>query len=176
MMKLLTIAGLATALASPALGHATFAEAEVVQGQTARLTIRIGHGCAGEATLRLRVAIPDGLAAVQPMVHAGWTIETVTGPLAAPYTAHGRTVTEGVREIIWSGELPAAYYDEFVFRAVPTDLLPAGQMLYVPVIQECATGSEPWIEIPAEGQDPHDLEDPAPGVMVVAPGEHAHGH
>ena len=176
MKTLLTLAALGAALASPAFGHATFENTEMVQGQTTRLTLRIPHGCAGEATLRVRVAIPDGLAGVQPMVHPGWTLETVTGPLAAPYTSHGRTVTEGVREIIWSGELPAAFYDEFVFRAVATDLLPVGEKVYIPVVQECANGAERWIEIPAAGQDAHSLEDPAPGVMVVAPGQHGHGH
>jgi len=176
MKTFLTIATLAAALASPAFGHATFAESEMVQGQTSRLTIRIGHGCGAEATLRVRVAIPDGLAAVQPMVHPGWTLETITGPLAAPYTAHGRTVTEGVREIIWSGELPSAYYDEFVFRAVATDLLPVDAPVYIPVVQECATGAARWIEIPAAGQDPHSLASPAPGIVIVAPGHHGHGH
>jgi len=177
MKHLFTLAALALGLAaSQASAHASFAESEVVQGQTARLTLRVPHGCAGEATLRLRISIPDGLAAVQPMVHAGWTLDTVTGPLAQPYTAHGRTVTEGVREIIWTGELPAAFYDEFVFRATVTDMLPVGEMFYIPAIQECANGVERWIEIPAAGQDSHDLEDPAPGVMVVAPGDHGHGH
>ncbi|MBD3766288.1 MAG: DUF1775 domain-containing protein, partial [Rhodobacterales bacterium] len=111
---------------SQALAHATFAEGEVVQGQTARLTLRVPHGCGDEATLRVRVQIPEGLIAAQPMVKAGWTLETVTGPYENTYELWGNTVTEGVREIIWSGELPSEYYDEFVFRARVTDRLPAG--------------------------------------------------
>ncbi|MBN8294833.1 DUF1775 domain-containing protein [Rhodobacter sp. NTK016B] len=176
MKTFLTIAALSLGLATQASAHATFAESEAVQGQTARFTLRVPHGCSGEATLRVRVSIPDGLARAQPMVHAGWELETVTGPLAQPYTAHGTTFSEGVREIIWSGELPAEYYDEFVFRAAVTDLLEAGETLYIPVVQECANGAARWIEIPAEGQDPHDLAEPAPGVMIVAPAEHGHGH
>jgi len=176
MKTFLTITALATLLAAPALAHATFEQREMVQGQTTRVTLRVPHGCGAEATLRVRVAIPDGLAGVQPMMHPGWTLETVTGPLAAPYTAHGRTVTEGVREIIWSGELPSAFYDEFVFRAVATDLLPTGEVLYIPVVQECATGAARWIEIPAAGQDAHSLPYPAPGITVTAPGHHGHSH
>ena len=110
------------------------------------------------------------------MVKAGWELETVTGPYENSYELYGRTLTEGVREIIWSGELPDAFYDEFVFRARVTDRLPAGEMVYIPAIQECANGAERWIEIPAAGQDSHDLEDPAPGVMVVPASADGHGH
>ncbi|WP_068306727.1 YcnI family protein [Pararhodobacter sp. CCB-MM2] len=176
MKFFLTTALLALGLASQASAHATFAEAQVIQGETARLTIRIGHGCDGEPTQRVRVQIPEGLIAAQPMVHAGWEVETVTSAYAQPYDYYGRTLTEGVREIIWTGELPAAFYDEFVFRARITDTVSVDQMLYIPVVQECANGAERWIEIPAEGQDAHDLEGPAPGVMVVAPTEHGHSH
>ena len=163
-------------LGTQAHAHATFAETEVVQGQTARLTLRVGHGCGDEATLRVRVRIPEGLIAAQPMVKAGWALETVSGPYEASYELYGRTVTEGVREIIWSGELPDAYYDEFVFRARVTDTVAAGEMLYIPAIQECANGAERWIEIPAAGQDSHDLEGPAPGVMVVPATTDGHSH
>ena len=178
MKHILAAAALALplALATEATAHATFAETEVVQDQTARLTIRIGHGCSGEATLRVRVQIPEGLIAAQPMVKAGWELETVTGPYENSYDLYGRTRTEGVREIICSGELPSDYYDEFVIRARVTDHLPAGEMLYIPVVQECANGAARWIEIPAAGQDSHDLEDPAPGVMVVPATHSGHDH
>ncbi|NHB78456.1 YcnI family copper-binding membrane protein [Rhodobacter calidifons] len=163
-------------IGSQALAHATFAETEVVQGQTARLTLRVPHGCGDEATLRVRVQIPEGLIAAQPMVKPGWTLETVKGPYEHSYELWGKTLTEGVREIIWSGELPSEYYDEFVFRARVTDRLPAGEMVYIPAIQECANGAERWIEISAADQDSHDLKDPAPGFKVIAPGEAAHKH
>ena len=173
MRLMIAVAALALPLAAAgeAAAHATFAETEVVQGQTARLTIRVPHGCDGEATLRVRVQIPEGLIAAQPMVKAGWELETVTGAYENTYELWGNTVTEGVREIVWSGELPDPYYDEFVFRGRVTDRLPAGEMLYIPVVQECATGAARWIEVPAAGQDSHDLEEPAPGVMVVPAGD-----
>ncbi len=166
-MLTMTAFALPMAFASQATAHATFAEAEVVQGETARLTLRVPHGCGEEATLRVRIQIPEGLIAAQPMVKAGWELETVTGAYENSYDYYGNTLTEGVREIIWSGELPEAYYDEFVFRARVTDRVPAGEMLYIPAVQECANGAERWIEIPAEGQDSHELEGPAPGVMVL---------
>lgn len=175
MKQLITLAALALpiALTTQAAAHATFAETEVVQNQTSRLTIRVPHGCGDEPTLRVRVQIPEGVISAQPMVKAGWDLETVTGPYANAHTVHGRTVTEGVREIIWSGELPDAFFDEFVFRARVTEEVPAGEMLYIPVVQKCANGAERWIEIPGPGQTRADLEDPAPGVMVV-PAGHSH--
>lgn len=167
----LTITAAAFALplvvATEAAAHATFAEREVVQNQTARLTIRVPHGCGDEATLRVRVQIPEGVISAQPMVKAGWELKTVTGPYSNAHSVHGRTVNEGVREIIWSGKLPAAFYDEFVFRASVTNKVPAGKMLYIPVVQECATGAVRWIEIPGPGQTSRDLKDPAPSVMVM---------
>lgn len=155
------------ALAGPVFAHATFEETEFAQNSTAKFTTRIGHGCEGEATLRVRVQIPEGVIAVKPMPKAGWALETVSGPYGQSYELWGATVTEGVREIVWTGELPDAFYDEFVFRGRITDRLPAGETLYVPVVQECANGAERWIEIPAAGQDPDALEFPAPGVKIV---------
>lgn len=177
-MKITLAAALAAlALSAPAaLAHATFEQREVVQNQRERMVIRIPHGCGDEPTLRVRVSIPDGINAVQPMVKAGWTLSTVTGPLSRPYTSHGREITEGVREIVWEGELPSEFYDEFVFRARFTEDLPAGEMVYIPVVQECATKAERWIEIPGPGQTSRDLRYPAPGVMVRAPSAQGHGH
>lgn len=170
---------LAATLALPAAqaaAHATFAEREVVQDETTRLTLRIPHGCGAEATLRVRVAIPEGVHSVQPMPKGGWDLDTVRGDLGATFTRFGREITEGVREIIWEGELRSDFYDEFVFRAVVSDAVPAGEILWVPVVQECATAAERWIEIPGPGQSAGDLRYPAPGLMVLPAADTGHGH
>ncbi|MFV0383019.1 YcnI family protein [Paracoccus sp. (in: a-proteobacteria)] len=171
MKKSVTIAAVALGLglATQASAHATFEQKEAVQGQRTKLTVRIGHGCGDEATLRLRVAIPEGVIRVQPGVHPGWTVEGITGPYENSYEDRGATLTEGIREIVWEGELPSGLYDEFIFRAVFSDQLPAGEPVYIPVVQECANGAARWIEIPAEGQTRSDLESPAPSITVVAP-------
>lgn len=104
--------------------------------------------------------------AVKPMPKADWTLETVVAPYAEPYEYYENTLTEGVQEIIWTGELDDAHYDEFVLRGRVTETIAANEMLYIPVVQECAEGNHRWIEIPAEGQTGDDLESPAPGVMV----------
>ena len=165
-------------LSSQAHAHATFIEKEMVQGKTTRLTILIPHGCRSshETTLHVRVHIPQGVIAVKPMLKAGYKLKTVTGPYETSYEDHGHTVTEGVQEIVWSGELPYDFYDEFVFRARVTDSVPAGEILYFPVLQECANGAERWVQIPAAGQHRHDLKNPAPGIMVVSASANDHEH
>ena len=114
----------------------------------------------------MRVRIPDGVIAVKPMPKPGWELATKIEPYAEPAEYFGETLTEGVREISWTGgSLPDAWYDEFVFRARLPDA-PAGTVLYFPVVQECATGVHRWIEIPAEGKSAEDYEEPAPGVTL----------
>ena len=167
MSKSIAIAAaLAALLALPAFAHITFENREAEAGSTARLVLRVPHGCeGGAATVRIRVRIPDGVVNVKPMPHPGWELTTVRGPLARPVAAeHGAPVSEGVREIVWSGRLLDEHYDEFVFRAQ----LPAeAGMLYFPTVQECERGVNRWIEIPAEGRSADDYREPAPGLRVA---------
>jgi uncharacterized protein YcnI len=73
-----------------------------------------------------------------------------------------------VKEVVWSGgKLPDEFYDEFVFRSYLTAGLTPGQHLYFPVVQDCETGTDRWIEIPAAGKDADDYETPAPGIKLL---------
>lgn len=172
-MKTFTAALAALLLTAPAaLAHATLEVTGAPQASTYKAVIRIGHGCDGQATERLRVQIPEGVISVKPMPKPGWTVEKVKGAYAKPYDYYGTELTEGVKELVWSGNaLPDDEYDEFVFRAYLTDALPVGSTVSFPIVQECATAAERWIEIPAAGQSADDLEYPAPGVLIGAPHE-----
>jgi uncharacterized protein YcnI len=155
-------------LAGPAFGHITLETTQSAASSTYKAVMRVGHGCeGGQATIVVRVQIPDGFIAVKPMPKAGWTLATTVGPYDKPYDYYGETLTEGVKEITWSGgSLPDDWYDEFVFRGRFVDLA-AGTKVYFPVVQECANGAHRWIEIPAEGQNPDDLPEPAPFVTIT---------
>jgi periplasmic copper chaperone A len=168
--KTLAFAGaLLFATAGAALAHVTFEEPEAPAGGAYKAVLRVGHGCEGAATTAIRVRIPDGVIAAQPMPKPGWTVETTVGAYAEPAELHGETLTEGVREISWSGgDLPDGFYDEFTFRARLTPGL-AGETIYFPVVQECGEAANRWIEIPAEGQDAEELEEPAPALIVTTP-------
>ena len=171
MSKYLIAAALAVA-ASAAQAHITLEASEAPIASTQKVVLRVPHGCEGAATTRVRIRIPEGVIAVKPMPKPGWQLETVSGPYENSYSYYGTEVTEGVTEIAWTGELPDAFYDEFVFRAMLTDSLAAGSELHFPVVQECGDKAERWIEIPAAGQDPDSLDYPAPGLTLLpaAPG------
>lgn len=171
-MKTLLTALATLAIAAPAaFAHASFETQQAPQGSTYLGKVNIGHGCAGESTLKVRVQIPEGVIAVKPVPKAGWDLEIVTGAYDKNYDYYGTPMTEGVKELIWSGELSDAHFDQFIFRGKLTDTFAAGTTVYFPVVQECANGAERWIEIPAEGQDAHDLESPAPGLKITEPGD-----
>jgi uncharacterized protein YcnI len=159
------------ALAGPALAHITLEQAEAASGSTYKAVLRVGHGCEGAATTGVRVQIPEGVIAVHPMPKPGWKLETVTGAYAEPVQYYDQTLSEGVQEIAWSGgDLPDEWYDEFVFRAHLPEGEP-GQVLYFPIVQECGDAVTRWIETPAEGQDPEELDEPAPSVTLTGAAE-----
>ena len=155
-------------LASPAFAHVTFETAEARPNAVYKGVLRVTHGCGGAATHTVRVAIPEGVVGVQPQPKPGWTLSTVKGPYAKPFDDHGAAVTEGVREIVWSGgRLLDEHYDEFVFRGRFVEPLKVGDTAYFPVVQDCEGGSERWVELPAAGRSAGDLKHPAPGVRIT---------
>ena len=161
------MAVVAAVLLSPsAQAHVTLEQGQAPAGSTYKATLRVPHGCSGSPTVRLRVRVPDGMVNVKPMPKAGWELTTVRGPLAQPASGdHGARITEGVREIVWSGRLLDEHYDEFVFRGTLPDA--PNTTLYVPVVSECEVGVDRWIEVPAAGQNARDLRYPAPSLRLT---------
>ncbi|QPC90824.1 YcnI family protein [Mesorhizobium sp. INR15] len=153
---------------SSAFAHITLETQEAPVGANYKAVLRVPHGCDGKATTAVRVQIPEGVIAVKPMPKAGWTLQTKKGKYDKSYQLYGQAVTDGVKEVDWSGgSLPDEFYDEFVFRVMLTEGLPVGQKLYFPVVQECDGAADRWIEIPAAGQDEDALENPAPGIKLL---------
>ncbi len=151
-----------------AFAHISFETPSAPVGGAYKAVLRVPHGCAGSATIGLHIRIPEGVVGVKPMPKAGWTLKVVKGKYARPHQLHGAPRTEGVTEIVWSGgNLPDAFYDEFVFTtSLAADLEP-GAMLYFPVVQTCETGAVRWIEIPAPGSTDDDYKNPAPGLTLL---------
>lgn len=154
-------------LAAPAWAHVTANPGNAPAGESAVINFRIGHGCDGSPTTAVSVQIPDTVAGVTPEFVPGWSIDTTTGQLSEPVELHGETVTDGTREITWSGGTPIP--DDSFFEFGVSMQLPdqAGETLYFPVVQTCESGETAWIEIPAEGEDEHDLDAPAPSVTLT---------
>lgn len=161
------VGALCMAMATPTMAHITLENGEAAAGSAYKAVLRVGHGCEGAPTTAVRIQIPEGAMAVHPMPKPGWALETKTGAYAEPVAYQDQMLTEGVQEIIWSGgELPDAWYDEFVFQVQLPDGK-AGQVLYFPMVQECGETVSRWIEIPAEGQSAGDLAEPAPSVTLT---------
>lgn len=166
----LSIMALATVIASPAGAHVFLESRQAAVGAPYKAVFAVPHGCAGSATTKIRVQIPEGVIAVKPMPKAGWTVEAVKGKYATTYEFHGQKFSEGVKEVVWSGgKLPDDNYDEFVVSTFLTSGLKPNTTLYFPVVQECEQGISRWIDIPAAGHagHSHDGQSPAPGVKLM---------
>jgi uncharacterized protein YcnI len=160
------LAALLTALGGTAGAHVTLEASTAPANSTYKAVLRVGHGCDGAATTKIRVRVPLGVRQAKPMPKPGWELKTAIEKLPEPYDWYGTMITEEVREIEWSGgKLPDAFYDEFVFRARLPD--EAGAVISFPVVQECETGVHRWIEIPEPGKTADDYEEPAPQLTLT---------
>src|SRR5580700_3417934 len=102
--RLALLAALAAAgIAVPANAHITLQGREAAVGSSYKAVFVVPHGCAGSATIKIRVQIPEGVIDAKPMPKAGWNLEAIKGKYAADYDFHGAKLTEGVKEVIWSG-------------------------------------------------------------------------
>jgi uncharacterized protein YcnI len=155
--------------ASSASAHITLENRQATVGAYYKAVFAVPHGCAGSATVKIRVQIPEGVIGVKPMPKPGWSVEAIKGKYAVDYDYHGTKLSEGVKEVVWSGgKLPDDNYDEFVVSTFLTGGLKPNSTLYFPVVQECEQGVSRWIDIPAEGSaHSHDSKSPAPGVELM---------
>jgi periplasmic copper chaperone A len=171
MRKAAFVVLVAALVASPASAHITLETRQATIGSYYKAVFAVPHGCAGSATTKIRVQIPEGVIGIKPMPKVGWSLETIKGKYAGEYDLHGSKLTEGVKEVVWSGgRLADDNYDEFVFASFLTSGLKPNTTLYFPVVQECEQGVSRWIDVPKEsGNDGHghDGKSPAPGLKLM---------
>ena len=130
-------------------------------------SLKVPHGCDGSSTVALHVAIPDGVLSIKPQMKPGWTVSIVTRSIDPPLKVeHGMTIDKSVAAVEWrGGPLPDNLYDTFgLVMKLPTT---PGKTLYFPVVQDCDSGTDRWIEIPAADKSSDDYETPAPGLKLV---------
>lgn len=166
-------AGLITVgLGQPAAAHVTAAASTTDAGAHAVITLSVPHGCDGSATTSLAVQIPETITDVTPTRSPLYEVTTVSEDLPEPLDdGHGGVFTTRVAHVVFEAvtPLPDDLRDTFeLAMALPKDA--AGTTLYFPAVQTCESGESAWIEIPADGQDPHDLEFPAPAITVTSAG------
>lgn len=133
---------MAALAASPAAAHVYLEGKQATVGASYKAVFAVPHGCSGSPTVKIRVQIPEGVIAVKPMPKAGWSVDVVEGQYAGDYDYHGKKLSSGAKEVVWSdGKLPDQNYDEFVMSSFLTDGLKPNTTLYFPVVQECEKGS-----------------------------------
>ncbi|MDQ0421061.1 uncharacterized protein YcnI/copper(I)-binding protein [Peteryoungia aggregata LMG 23059] len=171
-----TIATLASTTA--VFAHATFANQPAKIGSYVAATLQVPHGCDGKATNEVQIKLPEGFISAKPMPKPGWEVEVITGDYQTSYDNHGKEVKSGPVEIRFkNGELPDNFYDTFTVYGKIAAGDPATGLAF-PTVQLCGTdGKVAWDQIAAPGQDPHDLEGPAPVLKLVAAEQDPHaGH
>ena len=155
------------ALAAPAPAHVTLEHREAPAHSYYKAQLRVGHGCKGSPTVRVRVRLPEGTVSIKPQPKPGWKVETTRVKLAhAVDDGHGGKITEAVGEIVWSGgRLLDEHFDEFAVMMRLPDR--PGATLYFPVVQECEQGVHRWIEVPEPGKSARDYREPAPALRLT---------
>jgi uncharacterized protein len=155
------------ALPAAAQAHVSLHPNEVPTGSFATLQIRVPNESENADTTKLAVQFPPGFIDVSTEYMPGWSAKVVTTKLAKPVQTDDGEVTEGVKEIIWTGHGEQGK-------------IPPGQFLAFPISTEIPgkAGEEPafktlqyydngevvrWIGGP-------DSEQPAPQVDVTAEG------
>ena len=141
-------------VATPAAAHVVAVPDTAKAGSYAAIAFRVGHACAaGDATLKVRIEIPDGVASARPQVKPGWTyVIERDDPKAVP-TA-----------ITFEGRLPDEAFDDF---AVLMKLPATGDRLIFPVVQTCEKGESQWTEVPSPEAPDAKLSRPAPTVTLI---------
>lgn len=168
---------LALSVAAPASAHVTVTPNTTSAGAYAVLTFAYGHGCDGSATTRIAIQMPEEILSVSPTRNDFYEVEKVMETLDEPITdAHGNQITERVAQVVYTAKTPLAdgYRDTLELSVQLPDA--EGETLAFPVVQTCEKGETGWTELAAEGQDPHELESPAPIVTLTAAEGDGHGH
>jgi uncharacterized protein YcnI len=167
MSKLFLAVAIAIALfVQPAHAHVTLDRNEAPADSFFNALVNVPHGCEGSPTLRVRVRIPEGVIGVKPQPKAGWELAIRKEKLAQPLVeSHGRTITEVVAEVTWTGKLLDENFEQFgLHMRLPNK---PNETLYFPTVQECETGVHRWIEIPAAGKSRGDYKEPAPFLRLT---------
>ncbi len=169
-------AGLLTAVvASPASAHVTVEPTTTDAGAYTVLTLAASHGCEGSPTTSFTINLPDSITDAKPTIYPGWEVEKIEEELDEPVTTEdGATITRHTGQIVYTAENPLEDGYRMAFEVQVQNPDTVGETLSFPTLQTCEEGQTDWAQMPAEGQDPHELESPAPSYTVTEAADEGH--
>jgi uncharacterized protein len=163
--KLVPTALLALALLAPAAAeaHVTLQPNEAPEGAYTVLDVRVPNESEGENTTKVAVQFPEGFGDVSYQAVPGWNVEAIHEKLKKPIQTDDGPVTEGVKEVIFSGgKLAPGQFQDFPLSVqIPGK---AGEELTFKAVQTYEKEIVRWIGAP-------ESEHPAPQVLVTPPKE-----
>ena len=167
---LLAAALLALALLAPAAAqaHVTLQPNEAAAGAYTVLDVRVPNESDSAATTKVAVQFPPGFGSISYQPVPGWAVKVVDAKLPEPIETDDGPITEGVREVVFSGgKLPPGEFQDFPLSLqIPGK---AGDELTFKAVQTYDDGEVVrWIGAP-------ETEHPAPQVLVTAAEEDHHG-
>ncbi|MCW2737496.1 YcnI family protein [Nocardioides sp.] len=170
-------AAIALSLVAPASAHVSATPSSAAAGSSTVVTFSVGHGCEESPTTQIEIQVPESVLSVTPTRNPFWEVESTIEQLDEPATdAHGNTVTERTASIVYTARtpLPDGQRDTFELSFTVPDA--EGEVLAFPTIQTCEKGETAWTEVPAEGQDHDELENPAPSFEILPASEEDDHH
>jgi uncharacterized protein len=154
-----------SSLAAPAAAqaHVTLQPNEAPAGAYTVLDVRVPNESDSENTTKVAVRFPEGFGDVSYQAVPGWNVKVVHAKLKKPIQTDDGPVTEGVREVIFSGgKLPPGQFQDFPLSLqIPGE---AGEELTFKAVQTYEEDVVRWIGAP-------ETEHPAPQVLVTPPKE-----
>ena len=168
-------AGLMAAGIASASAHVTVKPDSTDAGAYSVLTFAASHGCEGSPTTSFTINIPESIADAKPTIYPGWDVKKIEEKLAEPLTTEdGSTITKHIGKIVYTAKTPLEDGYRMAFEIQVKNPDKAGETLAFPTLQTCEKGETDWSQMPAEGQDPHALEAPAPSYTLTAASEEGH--
>jgi periplasmic copper chaperone A len=163
--RLVPAALLALALLVPATAaaHVTLQPNEAPEGAYTVLDVRVPNESDSENTTKVAVQFPEGFGDVSYQAVPGWKVEVVHDKLKKPIQTDDGPITEGVKEVVFSGgKLPPGEFQDFPLSVqIPGK---AGEELTFKAVQTYEGEVTRWIGAP-------ETEHPAPQVLVTPPKE-----
>lgn len=160
-----------------ASAHVDLTPSTTEAGAPTLLTFETTHGCEGSPTTSFTITVPEIVLDVQPTLYPGWDVEKVEGDLSTPLElSDGTTIETYTAAVVYTAQEPVEDGYRVAFEIAMRNPYLPGERLSFPTVQTCEDGEIEWSDPVPEGQDPHEMDTPAPTYTVTEEGDGEHSH